>query len=188
MKIPPLDQRIEYLLSVSVPFDPGCFNNVSIRSAIDAIGASGFSIRQDNYPDQEASKQGGKLGLCVFSEKHPPLIYLVLSLHDDDSELADTIFHEALHATAKPLGRHVVLPEDPQLAETHLEELAVYSGLSRIYPLLGIPQMREIHRRNKARHATLEKALASGLPKSEILTWNQYGVEAADYLLNIIKR
>ncbi len=48
--------------------------------------------------------------------------------------------------------------------------------------------MREIHRRNKARHATLEKALASGLPKSEILTWNQYGVEAADYLLNIIKR
>jgi hypothetical protein len=103
--IPTLDERIEYMLSASIPFDPGKFEIPAIRDAVVAIERGGYAIRVDNYHDQKESERIGRLGSAAFSEQHSPLIYLVLGLNPNDLELADTIFHEALHCTAQSLKR-----------------------------------------------------------------------------------
>lgn len=183
----PLDDRIEYMLSESVPFDPDHFQIPAIRNAVAAIGQSGYAIRVDNFRDQKVSESIGRLGSAVFSEKHPPLIYLILGLNPNDIELADTIFHEAMHCTAQALGRHVILPEDDNTGEAWLEELCVYSGLCQLYPKLHIPEMRQIHRRNKDRHNMLKQKLATGIPVEHVDLWDRHGVDAAEHLYALIR-
>lgn len=183
-----LDERIEYMLATSIPFDPDHFQIPAIRNAAGAIDRSGFSIRVDNFHNQKVSESIGRLGSAVFSQKYPPLIHLVLGLNPDDIELADTIFHEALHCTAQALGRHVILPEDDNTGEAWLEELCVYSGLCQFYPKLGIPEMRQIHRRNKERHITLKQTLATGIPIEHVEQWDRHGVTAADHLYDLIRK
>ena len=181
-----LDERIEYMFATSIPFDPDHFQIPAIRNAVRAIDRSSFSIRVDNFHNQKVSESIGRLGSAVFSQKYPPLIYLVLGLNPDDIELADTIFHEALHCTAQALGRHVILPEDDNTGEACLEELCVYSGVCRIYPKLSIPEMRHIHRRNKKRYINLKKTLATGIPIEDVEQWDRHGVAAADHLYDLI--
>ena len=183
----PLDVRIEHMLSESVPFDPDHFQTPAIRNAVAAIGQSGYAIRVDNFRDQKVSESIGRLGIAVFSEKHPPLIYLILGLNPNDIELADTIFHEAMHCTAQALGRHVILPEDDNTGEAWLEELCVYSGLCQLYPKLHIPEMRQIHRRNKDRHNMLKQKLATGIPVEHVDLWDRHGIDAAEHLYALIR-
>lgn len=183
-----LDERIEYMLTTSIPFNPDHFQIPAIRNAVGAIDRSGFSVRVDNFHNQKVSESIGRLGSAVFSQKHPPLIYLVLGLNPDEIELADTIFHEALHCTAQALGRHVILPEDDNTGEAWLEELCVYSGLCQLYPKLSIPEMRQIHRRNKDRHTTLKQTLATGIPIEDVEQWDRHGVAAADHLYDLIRK
>lgn len=184
--IPTLDERIEYMLSASIPFDPCKFEISAIRDAVAAIERGGYAIRVDDYHDQKESESIGRLGSAVFSDKHSPLIYLILGLNSDDLELADTIFHEALHCTAQSLGRHITLPEGEATGEVWLEELCVYSGLCHLYPKLHIPEMRELHRRNKDRHQRLKDSLKTGLPVEVVENWDRHGVDAAHHLHQMI--
>ncbi|MFD1483441.1 hypothetical protein [Paracoccus nototheniae] len=112
----------------------------------------------DNFHNQKESESIGRLGSAVFSQKHPPLIYFVLCLNPDDIELADIIFHGALHCTAQALDRHVILTGDDNTGEAWLEELCVYSGLCQLYQKLNSLEMRQIYRRNKEQHTTLKQS------------------------------
>jgi len=107
-------------------------------------------------------------------------------MNEKNIELVDTILHEALHATGKPLGRHTEAPEDTKSTEYWLEELCVYSGLKYIYPIMKIPEMRSISRRNKDEHDKLINSLKSGVSEEVLNLWNEHGENAAQYLLKYI--
>lgn len=78
------------------------------------------------------------------------------------------------------------MPEGETTGEVWLEELCVYSGLCHLYPKLRIPEMREIHRRNKDRHERLKASLATGIPVKVVELWDRHGVDAADHLHQMI--
>ena len=56
-----------------------------------------------------------------------------------------------------------------------------------LYPKLHIPEMRQIHRRNKDRHNMLKQKLATGIPVEHVDLWDRHGVDAAEHLYALIR-
>jgi len=125
-----------------------------------------------------------RFGLTVIHPERPPLIYVILQKHSDLPELADTLFHEAIHATAGVMGRHDVLPEDQGGTAYLLEELCAVAGALEIYRRLAMPTMKAKARENRDLGERLKRALrARGCPLADIAGAVADGAAAAAHLL-----
>ena len=183
-----LDDRIEHLLRYSLPFDPAIIENAEIREAIRAIVADGIQIRQDNFPYGPGGRPPPpRVGLAAYSQKHAPLIYLIPVPNMHPMELPDTIFHEAIHCTAMPLGRHIRPPEDHASPEYELEEICVYAALPHFYSLLGIDELRIASRANSEKYKTMLADAMQRHSRETLQQWYAKGIEAAEYLHGVVK-
>ena len=183
-----LEDKAHYFMEKSIDFDPAVFTNADMINAATRIMSHVAVVRADTFWKPETVGQSRRYGLSFYPKGQRPIIYLNVLKHKGDTlELFDTILHEALRCSALYLDRHDELPSDEQSIEYRLEELCVSSGMSKLYPMLKIADMREASRRQKKIVDQSIKSLRQDMSENVIEEWIAKGQEAANWLHNIIK-
>ena len=183
-----LEAKAHYFMERSIDFDPEIFTNADMKNAATRIMSHVAVVRADTFWKPETVSQSKRYGLSFYPKGQRPIIYLNVLKHKGDMvELFDTILHEALHCSALYLDRHDELPSDEQSMQYKLEELCVSSGMSKLYPMLKIADMREASRLQKNIVDHSIKSLRQDISEAVVKEWTDKGHEAANWLHAIIK-
>jgi hypothetical protein len=172
--------RYDYIVETTLPLMATWLpTSEAVGQIVTTLLDKNIVLRASAPAFEETEAGTPRLGLTLLVEGRPPLIWINMARHrlhsDPDTELGDTLIHEAIHASAATLGRHVSLPDDTASLAYHVEELCAYSGTSLAQRALGLPRARK--NRNIAR------ILEAKLSKANRANVRKQAEAAADWLL-----
>jgi hypothetical protein len=111
-------------------------------------------------------------GTTVVEAGYPPLIVYVDQMHDNDEALMDTLFHEAIHAAGRLVGRFESQPDNILTEPYWLEELTAIYGAQLLGKHFGIRDRETHHNMQRVAEELMQciskrKAIPQALDRAE---------------------